>query len=52
MSFPSVTLTGGHVRLEPLAPSDAVDLAEVGAEVKIWRYMSAAPVTDIVKMKA
>lgn len=37
-----VTLTGPHVRLEPLARSHAADLLLVGAEADIWRYLPRA----------
>lgn len=34
-----ITLTGNHVRLEPLALGHAADLLLVGVEADIWRYL-------------
>ncbi|MFE0465040.1 GNAT family N-acetyltransferase [Kitasatospora sp. NPDC058965] len=43
-----VTLTGTHVRLEPLAPSHAADLFEaVGGDEEVFRWLSSeAPRTE------
>jgi RimJ/RimL family protein N-acetyltransferase len=46
MNAPPVTLHGRHVRLEPLAPAHAADLARAAAEPEIWAYMPVpAPLT-------
>ena len=39
MQVEPVTLTGKFVRLEPLAETHIPDLAKVGLEPEIWRYM-------------
>src|SRR5438105_3872099 len=39
MTVEPVTLEGRWVRLEPLAPRHAADLAEVSGDEEIWRYM-------------
>jgi RimJ/RimL family protein N-acetyltransferase len=35
----SITLTGRHVRLEPIGPQHAADLYAVGGHESIWRYL-------------
>jgi RimJ/RimL family protein N-acetyltransferase len=47
MKAGAVTLTGRHVRLEPLAESHAKDLAEVGRDEEIWRYMPRRPLAEV-----
>ena len=47
-----VTLTGNHVRLEPLALSHAEDLLVAGEELAVWRYLPCAPPTTIEGMRA
>ncbi|MFN0009346.1 MAG: GNAT family N-acetyltransferase [Planctomycetota bacterium] len=47
MEAVAVTLTGRHVRLEPLAERHAEDLAEAGSDAEIWRYMPRAPLTGV-----
>lgn len=37
-----VTLTGKHVRLEPLALQHAPELLEAGRDAEIWRYLPRA----------
>ena len=39
MNIIPVTLTGRHVRLEPLSEAHVPDLARVGLEPSIWRDM-------------
>ena len=39
MQVEPVTLEGRYVRLEPLAPSHAADLAAASGDAEIWRYM-------------
>lgn len=39
MNIEPVTLTGGWVRLEPLSVTHVPDLAIVGLDEEIWRYM-------------
>ena len=48
----SLTLTGQHVRLEPLSLSHAVDLAEAGAEEEIWDYMPMHAPLSLEDMQA
>jgi RimJ/RimL family protein N-acetyltransferase len=40
-----ITLTGVHIRLEPMRPSHARALLEVGRDDAIWSWMPARPVT-------
>jgi len=42
-----VTLSGRHVRLEPLAERHAADLAEAGRDEEIWRYMPRRPLARV-----
>jgi N-acetyltransferase len=43
----AVTLSGRHVRLEPLAEQHAPDLAEAGSDPGIWRYMPRKPLASV-----
>lgn len=45
-----VTLTGRHVRLEPLGPAHAGDLLAAAAEPEIWRYLPVAPPRTAAEM--
>lgn len=47
MDAKAVTLSGRHVRLEPLAERHAADLAEAGSDAEIWRYMPRAPLSNV-----
>ena len=47
-----VTLTGKHVRLEPLSAAHIPGLAEVGHDPAIWRYLLYGEVTTPEKMAA
>jgi len=47
MDAKAVTLTGRHVRLEPLADRHAADLAEAGRDAEIWRYMPRRPLASV-----
>ena len=40
-----VTLTGNHVRLEPMRPVHAAALLEAGRSTEIWAWMPARPLT-------
>jgi len=40
-----VTLTGNHVRLEPMRPAHAAALLEAGRSSEIWEWMPARPLT-------
>jgi RimJ/RimL family protein N-acetyltransferase len=44
-SLGPVTLTGRHVRLEPMRPAHAAALLEAGASAEIWEWMPARPLT-------
>jgi RimJ/RimL family protein N-acetyltransferase len=46
-----LTLTGGGVRLEPLAETHIADLARAGADETIWRYMPYTPATTAERMR-
>jgi RimJ/RimL family protein N-acetyltransferase len=48
----SVTLEGGHVRLEPLARRHAEDLFEVGKDETIWPYMPRPPLKSVEDTRA
>lgn len=52
MKVEQVTLTGRHVRLEPLSLTHTPDLAEAGRDEAIWRYMPYAPVRSEADMRA
>jgi RimJ/RimL family protein N-acetyltransferase len=45
-----VTLSGRLVRLEPLSPGHAADLAEAGRDEEVWRLMPYGPVTTEAAM--
>jgi RimJ/RimL family protein N-acetyltransferase len=48
-----VTLTGRHVRLEPLTPAHAPDLfAAISADPTIWRWWRESPPVDLAGMEA
>jgi N-acetyltransferase len=47
-----IILTGRHVRLEPLSPAHAADLAEVGAEAEIWKYLPSSPPSSLAAVEA
>lgn len=40
-----ITLTGTHIRLEPMRPTHARALLEAGRDQAIWAWMPARPVT-------
>jgi RimJ/RimL family protein N-acetyltransferase len=40
-----ITLTGSHIRLEPMRPSHAPALLEAGRDEAIWTWMPARPMT-------
>ena len=40
MKLSPVTLTGRHVRLEPLSPAHHAELERNGGEAEIWRWMT------------
>jgi len=40
MKFTHVTLTGRHVRLEPLAPRHYAGLERAGADGEVWQWMT------------
>lgn len=46
MLLTPVTLTGTHVRLEPLSQAHGPDLTAAGAEEEIWRYLPVTPPWD------
>ena len=50
MTVSPVTLTGRHVRLEPLCPAHVPDLTVAAAEEEIWRYLPAALPRDEAAM--
>lgn len=52
MDIQPVTLTGRHVRLEPLAHSHAPDLAVVGQDENLWQYIPYPPVHSEADMRA
>ena len=39
MKLQSLTLTGSHIRLEPLGPQHASDLADAATDQRIWTYL-------------
>jgi RimJ/RimL family protein N-acetyltransferase len=47
MKVNAVTLTGNHVRLEPLAERHAEALTEAGRDEEIWRYMPRRPFAGV-----
>lgn len=50
MNIHPVTLTGRRVRLEPLAEAHVPDLAAVGLDPDIWRYMLYGDIDNEEKM--
>ena len=50
MNIQPVTLTGRVVRLEPLAEAHTADLARVGLDPDIWRFMLYGNIDSEVKM--
>lgn len=52
MEIVPVTLTGRIVRLEPLSDAHVPDLAAVGLDPRIWRYMVYGIVDSETKMRA
>ena len=51
MQVEPITLTGKHIRLEPLREAHTDDLAEAGQEPAIWRYMPYGEITSPEKMR-
>jgi N-acetyltransferase len=49
MDWTPVTLTGSHVRLEPLSPAHESGLLEIGLEPDIWKW-TASQVEDAAGM--
>lgn len=47
MSLQPVTLTGTHVRLEPLTLAHASGLLDVGRDEDIWKYLMRPPFADL-----
>lgn len=43
-SLGPITLTGNHVRLEPMRPAHAAALLEAGRAAEIWEWMPTRPV--------
>ena len=39
MKLQSLTLAGSHIRLEPLGPQHASDLADAATDQRIWTYL-------------
>ncbi len=52
MDIKPVTLTGRHVRLEPLAHSHVADLFAGGTDSSIWQYIPYPPVHTEADMRA
>lgn len=50
MDIHPITLTGHHVRLEPLTEAHVPDLAAVGLDPEIWRYMVYGNIDSEAKM--
>ena len=48
----SLTLTGTHVRLEPLALTHADDLFAVSRDPEIWKWLIAPPIQTLDEMRA
>ena len=51
MNIQPVTLTGRVVRLEPLSEAHVPDLAAVGLQPAIWRYMLYGSIDSEEKMR-
>jgi RimJ/RimL family protein N-acetyltransferase len=45
MPLGPITLTGTHIRLEPMRPSHARALSQAGGDEAIWTWMPARPLT-------
>jgi len=52
MDIRPITLTGRIIRLEPLSESHISDLASVGLDERIWRYMVYGPVQTEGQLRA
>ena len=52
MKLGAVTLEGSRVRLEPLGPQHAEDLARSCTEPATWRYFPMAPIASLAEMQA
>jgi N-acetyltransferase len=52
MDIQIIVLTGKAVRLEPLAQSHVLDLADAGRDQDIWRYTRSGPILTPEKMRA
>ena len=52
MNLQPVTLTGRYVRLEPLSVAHVPDLARVGLEESIWRYLIFGEMRTEANMRA
>ena len=50
MNITPITLTGQHVRLEPLAEAHVPDLSLVGLEPSIWRNMLYGDIDSEARM--
>jgi RimJ/RimL family protein N-acetyltransferase len=50
MHITPITLTGGHVRLEPLVEAHVPDLCRVGLEPSLWRYMLYGEIDSEARM--
>ena len=50
MNIQPITLTGRHVRLEPLSEAHVPDLAAVGLDPEIWRYMLYGDIDSEAKL--
>lgn len=50
MNIQPITLTGRHVRLEPLSEAHVPDLAAVGLDPEVWRYMLYGDIDSEAKM--
>ena len=50
MNITPITLTGRHVRLEPLAEAHVPDLCRVGLEPSLWRNMLYGDIDSEAKM--
>jgi RimJ/RimL family protein N-acetyltransferase len=50
--FEPVVLEGAHVRLEPLQPQHAADLAQAGADAEVWRWMPVPAPAGEAEMRA
>jgi RimJ/RimL family protein N-acetyltransferase len=46
-SLGPITLTGTHIRLEPMRPAHAAALLEAGRAAEIWEWMPTRPVNEM-----